>query len=92
MMMSASPEQRLRSTCNSGTLFAICSTSKVFPVAGPIFQWINRIKSLKNYLIDRNRSQADSRCRREGRQINRQEVHLMRRLPKMVRMGAKKKG
>jgi hypothetical protein len=30
--------------------------------------------------------------RREGRQMKRQAVHLMRRLPVKVRTGAKKKG
>jgi hypothetical protein len=44
------------------------------------------------YLLARSRSNIDSLRRREGRQINLHEVHLIRRLPARVRIGAKKNG
>jgi hypothetical protein len=44
------------------------------------------------YLLDSSRSHADSFRLRDGRHINRHEVHLIRRFPARVRIGAKKKG
>jgi hypothetical protein len=44
------------------------------------------------YLFASSLSHADSFRLRDGRHINRHEVHLIRRLPARVRIGAKKKG